>query len=140
MIPICHRPFVTPLDAPKWPVRRAAKRPNTISRHFSRQNGEGSAPKSVASDDPAILRDSPNAWRGNGKSRNQTAHFPNSCARNLRSKPLEFEGFGIASDLIRSNPDFNPVEFDGIRRNAIAIRQMRTFTARNLKQLEGGEP
>jgi hypothetical protein len=59
--------------------------------------------------------------------------LPGGCA-------LEFEGLRMLSGLTSYRLGFKPVEFDGFNLNAIAIRQMRTLTARNLKQLEGGEP
>jgi len=44
-----------------------------------------------------------------------------------------------AKDAPKSKDFILPLIFTK-RLNAIAIRQMRTLTARNLKQLEGGEP
>jgi hypothetical protein len=86
------------------------------SRHSSRQNGESGGAKRRISGYPAV--------------------FPAI----LRDRSSSAESSPLTEEKRTQILGFKPVEFDGFNLNAIAIRQMRTLTARNLKQLEGGAP
>jgi len=82
------------------------------------------------------------------KSRNP--EHPDDLIRNWLRNRNTLELLGIWEQL--HNSDFNPVEFDGIKKQAIlnsyklsvkewvqkTIRQMQTLTARTARQLEGG--